>query len=74
MGPWGPWQSGVQGALTQNRQGSHKLHAVFVELEVDGSGMQDGAHEAPFSCAEPCEEMGKLRQGTLKVKMGFPNP
>lgn len=64
----------VQGALTQDRQGSHKLHAVFVELEVDGPGMQDGAHQAPFSRAEPCEDMGKRRQGTLTVKMGFPNP
>ena len=56
MEPWVPRQGGIQGTLTQDRKGSHELHAVFVELEVDRPGMQDGAHQPPFSCAEPCEE------------------
>lgn len=41
------------GLLTQDGEGSHKLHAVFIELEVDRPGVQDGAHQAPFGRAEP---------------------
>jgi hypothetical protein len=43
----------TRGPLTQDGERSHKLHAVFVELEADGPWVQDGAHQAPFGCAEP---------------------
>lgn len=63
----------MQGTLTQDREGSHKLHAVFVELEVDRPGIQDGADQAPFSRAKPWE-VGKLRQGMPRAQTGLLRP